>query len=232
MSPAGATTSSCAARDDLGLLPLRPAPDGSITIYLTAPGLAVMPMRVMATDSIASVKLRVQTSQGVVVRKQKLVFHGRELARNDCRVRDYGVADGNVLHLVIRVSDLRLITVETVQGGKFRFRVEPGRTVGYFKQQIAKDGRLDPAAHPDEQTILVLEGEELDDRHLIHDVCRADGAVIHLLGTAIGQGLQGLRGLHRRARRRRPTAATANKGRCRGRARRRQPQGPVASGSS
>nr|CAB3460567.1 unnamed protein product [Digitaria exilis] len=178
MSPA----TSCAARDDLGLLPLRAAPDGSITIYLTAPGLAVMPMRVMATDSIASVKLRVQTSQGLVVRRQKLVFDGRELARNDCRVRDYGVADGNVLHLVIRVSDLRLITVETVHGGKFRFRVEPGRTVGYFKQQIAKDGRLlDPAAHPDEQTTLVLEGEELDDRHLIHDVCRADGAVIHLL---------------------------------------------------
>ncbi|KAF8726879.1 hypothetical protein HU200_019359 [Digitaria exilis] len=182
MSPVGATATSCAARDDLGLLPLRAAPDGSITIYLTAPGLAVMPMRVMATDSIASVKLRVQTSQGVVVRKQKLVFDGRELARNDCRVRDYGVADGNVLHLVIRVSDLRLITVETVHGGKFRLRVEPGRTVGYFKQQIAKDGRLlDPAAHPDEQTTLVLEGEELDDRHLIHDVCRVDGAVIHLL---------------------------------------------------
>jgi len=179
MSSAGAATAACAARDELGLLPLRPAPDGSITIYLTAPGLAVMPMRVMATDSIASVKLRVQTSQGVVVRKQKLVFHGRELARNDCRVRDYGVADGNVIHLVIRIPDLRHITVETVHGSKFRFRVEPGRTVGYVKQQIAKDSRLDPA-HPDEQT-LVLEGEELDDRHLIHDVCRIDGAVLHLL---------------------------------------------------
>ncbi|RLN30670.1 phosphatidylinositol 4-kinase gamma 4-like [Panicum miliaceum] len=179
MSSAGAATAACTARDELGLLPLRPAPDGSITIYLTAPGLAVMPMRVMASDSIASVKLRVQTSQGVVVRKQKLVFHGRELARNDCRVRDYGVADGNVLHLVIRIPDLRHITVETVQGSKFRFRVEPGRTVGYVKQQIAKDSRLDPS-HPDEQT-LVLEGEELDDRHLIHDVCRIDGAVIHLL---------------------------------------------------
>jgi len=179
MSSAGAATAACAARDELGLLPLRPAPDGSITIYLTAPDLAVMPMRVMATDSIASVKLRVQTSQGVVVRKQKLVFHGRELARNDCRVRDYGVADGNVIHLVIRIPDLRHITVETVHGSKFRFRVEPGRTVGYVKQQIAKDSRLDPA-HPDEQT-LVLEGEELDDRHLIHDVCRIDGAVLHLL---------------------------------------------------
>lgn len=185
MSAAGAT--AVCTRDG-GLLPLRPhcarssssfaAAAAAIVIYLTAPGLAVLPMRVMASDSIASVKLRVQTSRGVRARKQKLVFGGRELARDDGRILDYGVADGNVVHLVIRVPDVRLITVETVQGGKFRFRVEPGRTVGYVKQQIAKDHPA--AARPGEQR-LVLEGEDLDDRHLIHDVCRADGAVIHLL---------------------------------------------------
>ncbi|WVZ99796.1 hypothetical protein U9M48_045044 [Paspalum notatum var. saurae] len=203
-SPATAGATACSGRDELGLglglLALRPphrasssssSPSSSITIYLTAPGLAVMPMRVLATDSVASVKLRVQTSQGVVVRKQKLVFHGRELARDDGRIRDYGVAHGNVVHLVIRVPDLRLITVETLQGDRLRFRVQPGRTVGYVKRRIAEDHRLvlhgHGAARPDEddkqqQIIsLVLQGEELDDRHLIHDVCRADGAVIHLL---------------------------------------------------
>ncbi|XP_006655652.1 phosphatidylinositol 4-kinase gamma 4-like [Oryza brachyantha] len=185
MTTAAGATLCAAARDDQELLQicpssLRPSLCGaeSIVIYLTAPGISVMPMRVMASDSIASVKLRVQTSRGFVVRKQKLVFDGRELARNDCCIRDYGVSDGNVLHLVIRISDLRLITVETVQGNKFRFRVEPGRTVGYVKQQIAKD-RLHPA-HPDDQS-LVLQGEVLDDSNLIHDVCRSDGAVIHLL---------------------------------------------------
>ncbi|KAJ1264351.1 hypothetical protein BS78_09G256500 [Paspalum vaginatum] len=198
MSPATAGATVCSGRDELGLglLALRPphradsssSSSSSITIYLTAPGLAVMPMRVLATDSIASVKLRVQTSQGVVVRKQKLVFHGRELARDDGRIRDYGVAHGNVVHLVIRVPDLRLITVETVQGDRFRFRVQPGRTVGYVKRRIAEDHRLHlhlparPDDEDDEQIIsLVLQGEELDDRNLIHDVCRADGAVIHLL---------------------------------------------------
>ncbi|XP_066361561.1 phosphatidylinositol 4-kinase gamma 4-like [Miscanthus floridulus] len=190
MSSAAGATVVYAARDggELDLLPLRPPPSSSsagaaaIMIYLTAPGLAVMPMRVMASDSIASVKLRVQTSRGVTARKQKLVFDGREMARDDGRIRDYGVADGNVVHLVIRIPDMRLITVETVQGGKFRFRVEPGRTVGYVKQQIAKDRRLHPATRPDpDEQRLVLKGEDLDDRHLIHDVCRADGAVIHLL---------------------------------------------------
>ncbi|TVT98993.1 hypothetical protein EJB05_52589 [Eragrostis curvula] len=185
MSPA-----VCAVREEHSLLPLhRPhcasgAAAEPIMIFLTAPGLAAMPMRVMASDSIAAVKLRVQTSRPGVQktsRAVRLVFDGRELARDDCRVRDYGVGDGNVLHLVIRIADLRLIVVETVHGSKFRFRVEPGRTVGYVKQRIARDRLHRPAAHPDDQTTLVLEGEELDDRHLIHDVCKADGAVIHLL---------------------------------------------------
>ncbi|KAL6606994.1 hypothetical protein ACP70R_042647 [Stipagrostis hirtigluma subsp. patula] len=84
-------------------------------------------------------KLCMQSTRGVVVRRQKLVFDGRELARNDGRIRDYGIGGGNVVHLVVRVSDIRLITVETVQGSKFRFHVEPGRTVGYVKHRIAKD---------------------------------------------------------------------------------------------
>uniref|UniRef100_A0A0E0HJ55 1-phosphatidylinositol 4-kinase n=1 Tax=Oryza nivara TaxID=4536 RepID=A0A0E0HJ55_ORYNI len=176
----------CAAREEQELLATRLNVNGirpphcaaeSILIYLTAPGLSMMPMRVMASDSIASVKLRVQTSKGFVVRKQKLVFDGRELARNDSRIMDYGVSHGNVLHLVIRISDLRLITVQTVHGNKFRFRVEPGRTVGYVKQQIAKNSTHDD----DDHHSLVLQGEVLDDAHLIHDVCRTDGAVIHLL---------------------------------------------------
>ncbi|KAF9589132.1 hypothetical protein IFM89_019182 [Coptis chinensis] len=49
--------------------------------------------------------LRIQTCKGFVVRKQKLVYGGQELARNDSRVRDYGVGDENVLHLVLRPLD-------------------------------------------------------------------------------------------------------------------------------
>ncbi|KAF9606605.1 hypothetical protein IFM89_026952 [Coptis chinensis] len=56
--------------------------------------------------------LRVQTRKGFVVRKQKLVYGGRELARNDSRDRDYGVGDENVPHLVLRLSKLQRITIK------------------------------------------------------------------------------------------------------------------------
>ncbi|KAJ8638796.1 hypothetical protein MRB53_015490 [Persea americana] len=152
-------------------------PRESILIYLTVAG-SVIPMPVMESDSIASVKLRIQTCKGFVVRKQKLVFAGRELARNNSLVRDYGVADGNVLHLVVRLSDLLVITVKTTCGKEFEFHVERSRTVGYVKQKIAKKGK--GIVDVDDQE-LICDGEKLEDRRLIDDLCKKNDAVIHLV---------------------------------------------------
>ncbi|KAL5192632.1 Phosphatidylinositol 4-kinase gamma 3 [Glycine soja] len=149
----------------------------SILIYLTVGG-SVIPMHIMKTDSIASVKLRIQTFKGFFVKKQKLVFEGKELARNRSCIRDYGVGDGNVLHLVLRLSDLKAITVRTMCGKEFGLYVEKSRSVGYVKQQIAKKGQgfLD---HKDQE--LICEGEELEDQRLIEDICKDNDAVIHFL---------------------------------------------------
>ncbi|KAF9589978.1 hypothetical protein IFM89_029715 [Coptis chinensis] len=50
-------------------------------------GGSTIPMYVLESDMIR---------KGFVVRKQKLVYGGRDLVRNDSRVRDYGVGDENV----------------------------------------------------------------------------------------------------------------------------------------
>lgn len=149
----------------------------SILIYLTVGG-SVIPMHIMETDSIASVKLRIQTFKGYFVKKPKLVFEGKELARNKSCVRDYGVADGNVLHLVLRLSDLKAITVRTLCGKEFGFYVEKTRNVEYVKKQIARKG-LGFFDLADQE--LVWEGEALEDQRLIGDICKDNDAVIHLL---------------------------------------------------
>ncbi|XP_075669641.1 phosphatidylinositol 4-kinase gamma 4-like [Castanea sativa] len=71
--------------------------EGSILVYSTVVG-SVIPMRVLESDSISSVKLRIQTCKGFVVKKQKLVYGGRELAKNDTLIKDYGVTAGDILH--------------------------------------------------------------------------------------------------------------------------------------
>ncbi|XP_072960162.1 phosphatidylinositol 4-kinase gamma 4-like [Typha angustifolia] len=183
MSSAGVALSPI--REDPALSPIRF--DGSrsphcstesILIYLSVPGSSPIPISVLESDSIASVKLRIQSCKGFVVKKQKLVFDGRELARNDCLVRDYGVTDGNVLHLAIRLSDLRVITVKTTCGKKFEFQVEQSRNIGYIKKQVAKRG-TDFGDLEDHN--LIFDGEELEDHRLITDICKNNDAVIHLL---------------------------------------------------
>ncbi|XP_057979068.1 phosphatidylinositol 4-kinase gamma 4-like [Malania oleifera] len=148
----------------------------SILIYLALSG-SVIPMRVLESDSIESVKLRIQTCIGSVVRNQKLVCGGRELARNNCLVREYGVTDGNVLHLVLRLSDLQVISVKTACGKEFTFHVERSRDVGYVKQQIAKKGK----GLVDEDQEVICNGEQLEDQRLIDDISKHSDAVIHLL---------------------------------------------------
>lgn len=141
----------------------------------------MIPIRVLESDSIASVKLRIQTScKGFIVQKQKLIYGGRELARNDSLlVKDYGVKGGNVIHLVLKLSDLLFITVSTACGKELEFHVDRYRNVAYLKHRIAKRGKgfLDV----DDQDIF-FNGEMLDDQKLIHDICDNDtNAVIHLL---------------------------------------------------
>ncbi|XP_028790020.1 phosphatidylinositol 4-kinase gamma 4 [Neltuma alba] len=149
----------------------------SSLIYLSVGG-SVIPMHVMETDSIASVKLRIQTFRGFFVKKQKLVFEGRELARNNSCVRDYGVTDGNVLHLVLRLSDIQAITVRTICGKEFEFYVEKNRNVGYVKQQIERKGKGFLNLKDQE---LICDGEALEDQRLIEEICKDNDAVIRLL---------------------------------------------------
>jgi len=148
----------------------------SILIYVAMSGSKV-PMQVLESDSIESVKLRIQTCKGFVVKNQKLVCKGRELARSNSLVRDYGVIDGNVLHLVLRLSDLQVINVRTCCGKEFTFHVERSQDVGYIKHQITKNRNLESV---DDQEVF-CNGEPVEDQRLINDICKDNNdAVIHL----------------------------------------------------
>nr|KYP52634.1 hypothetical protein KK1_025375 [Cajanus cajan] len=150
----------------------------SILIYVTADG-AVTPMRVLESDSIASVKMRIQSCKGIAGKKHKLVYGGRELVRKDALIKDYGVTAGNVLHLVLRLSDMIFIVVRTTCGKEFEFQIDRHRNVGYLKQRIKKKGK--GFIVPEGQE-LFCGREELHDQRLFRDLCKStDEGVIHLV---------------------------------------------------
>ncbi|KAI3449277.1 hypothetical protein Pfo_005942 [Paulownia fortunei] len=148
----------------------------SIMIYVAMSG-SMVPMRVLKSDSIEAVKLRIQTCKGIFTRNQKLVCGGKELARSNSLVGDYGVGNGNVLHLVLRLADLQVINVRTCCGEEFTFHVEGSRDVGYVKRQIAKKRNLERI---EDQEVL-LNDEPIEDQRLINDISKNNtNAVIHL----------------------------------------------------
>ncbi|XP_061374168.1 phosphatidylinositol 4-kinase gamma 2-like [Gastrolobium bilobum] len=156
---------------------LGPYPGESILIYLSVDG-AVTPMRVLESDSIASVKMRIQTCKGIAGKKHKLIHGGRELARKDTPIREYGVAAGNVLHLVLRLSDMISIVVRTICGKEFEYQIDRHRNVGHLKQRIKKKGKGFVDLEDEE---LFRGGEKLDDKRMFHDICKSDDDVIHLI---------------------------------------------------
>ncbi|KAG8382121.1 hypothetical protein BUALT_Bualt05G0043600 [Buddleja alternifolia] len=156
---------------------LRRSSSELIEIYITVGG-SVIPMRVMESDSIASVKLRIQACKGFVVKRQKLVFGGRELSRTNSLVKDYGITSGNVLHLALKFSDLLLINVRTSCGKDLEFHVNRHSNVAYLKRRIAeKEKGCFDLNEPE----IFSYGEKLDDQKLIQDICNDTDAVIHLV---------------------------------------------------
>ncbi|KAL8150377.1 hypothetical protein V2J09_020185 [Rumex salicifolius] len=151
----------------------------SILVYLTVFG-CVIPIWVLESDSIASLKLKIQKFKGFVVKNQKLVFRGRELARNDCLVKDYGITGGKRLHLIVKLSDLLAITVKTVCWNDFEVQIGRHRNVGYLKKRIFKEGNgFVDLQHEDQE--LFYNGERLEDQRLIHDIWQNCDAVVHLV---------------------------------------------------
>lgn len=138
---------------------------------------ACIPLRVLASDTIASVKMKIQAYKGFYVKQQKLVYGGRELSRSNSLIKDYGVTDGNVLHLVLRLSDLQVVTVKTVDGKELTFQLERNRNIGELKQRIAQRER---SLCLEEQE-LVFKGKQLEDERLVDDLTlENDAAVVHL----------------------------------------------------
>ena len=144
----------------------------SILIYLTVDG-AVTPMRVLESDSIASVKMRIQTRKRVSGKKQKLVSNGRELSRNNSLIKEYGVTAGNAVHLVLRLSHMIFIVVRTTCGKEFEFRIDRHRNVAHLKQCIKRKGKglIDLV---EEEQEFFCSGEKLDDRKIFNDICKND----------------------------------------------------------
>lgn len=149
-----------------------------IQIYLTTSGSnsSVIPLKVCSADTIASVKMRIQVCKGFYVKNQRLVYGGRELHREDALVKDYGLTDGKRVHLVVKLSELQVVTIKMSSGKEHTFKIDRMKSVRDLKQRLSTK----EAGFSAEKQQLVLKGQNLKDEMLIEQLSGGDDAVVHL----------------------------------------------------
>ena len=62
-----------------------------------------IPLAVRASDTIETVKDKIQTVEGISPRQQRLIFAGKDLQEGRT-VSDYSICNGSFLHLLLRLG--------------------------------------------------------------------------------------------------------------------------------
>lgn len=99
-------------------------------------GDALLPLRVLGSDTVGSLKLL--SLQGFKewsysASQVQLVYGGRELSRDDFQLKDYGICAGEVVHMLIRSSDRLFIQAKLASGTEFPL------LTGCLRSSSAKD---------------------------------------------------------------------------------------------
>ena len=59
--------------------------------------------QVELSDTIETIKYRIQDKEGIVFNDQRLIFSGKNL-ENSCPLSDYNIKTDSTLHLVLRLN--------------------------------------------------------------------------------------------------------------------------------
>ncbi|KAH7832664.1 putative polyubiquitin [Monocercomonoides exilis] len=123
----------------------------------------VLALNVENTDTVASVKKKVEDEEGIPPERQILVFSGEQLEDRKT-LRECGVCEECTLYVVIRKKFGMSILVKTTTGKTFTLNVERTDTIEAVKRKIQDKGGIRA-----EQQILMFSGERLEEGKTLRD---------------------------------------------------------------
>ena len=130
------------------------------------------------SDTIETVKKKIEVIEGLKPEQQKLIFASQFLEDNKT-LSEYKIKDQSTLHLVIRLRGIKKfirIFFKTLTGETITLDVEPSDTIEKVKKKIQEKEGI----KPEEQRFLFA-GIELGDNYTIADYKIKENSTIHLI---------------------------------------------------